>query len=175
MVIGESSNDVEVRERYLLMWAGNPASGTQTVLGPATVYRAIGSSLRMGPKELEAACFRNNLWCRRKIGGQFSLLWTETPTIVHLEDSSNGQRCALGTFEMVSMICDTLYVDREHSRQMARLDESVGKWRSMSDGTLWPELVLLPAPRIALSDSSLLTDALNGGVTGTTRENTTWH
>jgi hypothetical protein len=160
-VNGQSHHD-EARQRYLLMWAANPAEGSQAAIGPATVIRAIGPSLRLGPRGQEVAHFRNGLWLRRKIGGRFSLLWTETFTTVRFEDPLTGNSLAVGPFDMVGFVCDTIYTDRENSRPAACLDESSGRWRSSVDGALWPEVVLMPAPRPALAFDDLYALGLNG-------------
>jgi hypothetical protein len=157
-----SAANGQARERFLLMWAANPADGSQTVIGPATIFRAVGPSLRLGPRGLETAHFRNGLWRRRKIGGRFSLLWTEAVTEVRFEDPSTGSNLVVGPFEMVGFVCNTIYVDRERSRPVACLDESTGKWRSCADGSLWPEVVLEPTPRAAISGNELFLRAMNG-------------
>ena len=148
MINGEGRSG---RVPFLLMRTANPADGSESVIGPATVFRAVGGSLRFGPAGQEAAYFRDGLWRRRNIRQRFSLLWTEACTDVRMENTSTGERLEIGTFEMVGIVCDMIYVDREHSQPIACLDETSGQWRYCRDGTLWPEVVLLPCPRVALS------------------------
>jgi hypothetical protein len=136
------------REPFLLMLASNPAESSESVLGPAKVFRAVGASLRLGPATQEVAYFRDGRWRVQNVRRHFSLLWTEASTIVQLENPSTGESLELGTFEMVGILCDTMYGGREHSQPIASLDERSGQWRSCADGSLWPEMVLLPSPRV---------------------------
>ena len=150
MIDDEGSIGRNGRQPFLLMWTSNPADGSQSVIGPATAFCAVGGSLRSGPSDQEVAYFRDGLWRRRNILRRFSLIWTEASTLVQLENPSTGETLAIGTFEMVGIVCDMIYVDREHSRPIACLDERSGQWRYSRDGTLWPAVVFLPSPRMAL-------------------------
>lgn len=47
---------------------------------------------------------------------------------------------------MIGLLDNMVYVNREHSRGVARLDEATGKWCALDSGVMWPELVILPAP-----------------------------
>jgi hypothetical protein len=162
MSVRSSTSNGKARERFMLMWAANPADGSQAVIGPATVFRAVGPSLRLNLTAQETAYFHNGLWCRRKIGGRFSLLWTESLTTIRFEEPCTGSHVSIGPFEMVGFVGDTIYVDREHSRAAACLDESSGRWRACADGALWPELTLQPAPRAALPGEVLLMRGMYG-------------
>ena len=145
------------RDHYLLIWAANPATGTQGVIGPATTFRAVGPSLRAGPQGQEVAHFRDGVWRRRKIGGEFSLLWTEEWTTLHFVDPHAGTSMALDPIEMVGIVGNTIYVDVEYSQPVASLDPATGRWRSNSDGTIWPEVVFAPAPRQVIVNGGLTT------------------
>jgi hypothetical protein len=140
----ESTASRGTRERFLLMWGTNAATGMQTPIGPATVFRAVGPSLRLGPRGKEAALFHNGLWVRRKIGGRFPMLWTEVSTALRMENPMTGAFQALGTVDMIGVVRNVIYADRENSRPVAILDENTGLWRSNNDGQHWPELVILP-------------------------------
>lgn len=146
------------REFYLLIWAANPKTGAQGVVGPATSFRAVGPSLR-APQGRELAHFRDGIWRRRKIGGEFSLLWTEEITSLQFEDPYAGTNHVAGPFEMVGIVCDTIYADVEYSRPIACLDPATGKWRSSIDGTLWPEIVFTPAKRPVIVSGEMGTPA----------------
>jgi hypothetical protein len=126
------------------MWGTNAATGMQIPIGPATVFRAVGPSLRLGPRGKEAVLFHNGLWVRRKVGGRFPMLWTEVSAALRLENPTTGAFQALGTVDMIGVVRNVIYADRENSRPVAILDENSGLWRASNDDQGWPELVILP-------------------------------
>jgi hypothetical protein len=132
------------------MWGKNAVCGLQCALGPATSFRSVGASLRLGPRGKEAVRFRDGLWLSRKTGGRFQCLWTEIPSLVRLEDPLARQSITLGTFDMIGIFGNTIYAERENSRAVATLDEKTGLWRTPHDNRNWPELTLQAA--INLSD-----------------------
>ncbi len=133
-----------VRERFLLMWGGNTISGLQCAIGPATSFRSVGPSLRLGPRGQEAARFRDGQWMSRKTGGRFQYLWTEAPLILRLENPIAGQSLTIGTFGMIGVLRNTIFAERENSRAVATLDERTGLWQTAGDDRKWPELSLQP-------------------------------
>ena len=160
-----STENVQGRDRYLYLLAGNPTLGSQSVIGPAHAIRLAGPSLRLDREGNHVAIFRDGQWQRRNIGGRFSLLWTECGTALDFENPATGSRVALGTFDMVGIVGDTIHVDREHSRPAAVLDQQSGLWRCCTSGTLWPEIVLRPAPSMDFRGSN---DLLGGKIVAPT-------
>lgn len=128
-----------------MIWMENPINGAQTVAGPATGFLIRGSSLFASTSRNEIARFQRGCWCRRKSRGHFSLLWTDVLTSLSFQDQATGDSLELGHFEMVGVVCDTIHVDRENSREVARFDESSGQWRATADGRFWPEIVIRSA------------------------------
>lgn len=135
-----------VRERYLLLWGSNAVSGLQSAVGPATSFRAEGPILRAGPRGKETARFRDGIWYHRKTGAYFHLLWTESGTLVRLEDSATGETHVVGTFDMIGVLRNVVYADREYSRPVVSFDEQTGLWSVPHSDRQWPEAVLLPVP-----------------------------
>ncbi len=134
------------RERYLLLWGSNAISGLQSAVGPATTFRAEGPTLRAGPRGKETARFHDGVWHHRKTGAYFHLLWTEAATLVRLEDSATGERLVIGTFEMIGVLRNVIYADREYSRPVVSYDELSGLWTVPHHERQWPEVVLMPVP-----------------------------
>ena len=139
-----STTGKRVREQFLLMWGGNTISGLQCAIGPATSFRSVGPSLRLGPRGQEAARFRDGQWMSRKTGGRFQYLWTEATSLLRLENPLTRQSLTLGTFGMIGVLRNTIFAERENSRQVAMLDERTGLWHTGSDERKWPELTLQP-------------------------------
>lgn len=139
------SGATRVRERFFVMWGKNAVCGLQCALGPATTFRSVGTSLRIGPRGKEAARLRDGLWLNRKTGGRFQCLWTEIPALVRLEDPLAGHSITLGTFDMIGVLSNTIYAERENSRAIATLDEKTGLWHTPQDDRRWPELTVQAA------------------------------
>ncbi|HEY4308607.1 MAG TPA: hypothetical protein VGN12_04060 [Pirellulales bacterium] len=138
-----------VRERFLVLWGGNTVSGLKCAIGPATTFRSVGSILRLGPRWQEAARFRDGQWHSRKTGGRFQYLWTETPSLLRLENPATGQSMTVGTYDMIGVLRNTIYAERENSRPVVMLDERTGLWHTVDDDRRWPELTVQPVTQPA--------------------------
>lgn len=133
------------RERFLIVWGKNQVGGLQCAFGPATTFRSVGPSLRLGSHGEEVARFYDGLWINVRTGGCFPCLWTETSSLLGLENPTTNQSLTLGTFAMIGVMGNTVYVERENSRAVATLDERGGFWRTSQDERKWPDLTLRPA------------------------------
>ncbi len=145
-----------VRERYLVMWGGNLVCGLQCAIGPATKFRSVGPSLRLGPRGQEAARYRDGMWISRKTGGRFPCLWMESTALLRLENPLNGQSLTLGTFPMFGVLANTVYAERENSHAVATLDEKSGLWHTSRDQRQWPDLTVQPATHVGDWPADLL-------------------
>jgi hypothetical protein len=112
--------------------------------------------MRLGPRGKEAVRFRDGLWLSRKTGGRFECLWTEVPSLVRLEDPISRQSITLGTFDMIGVLCNTIYAERENSRAVATLDEKTGLWHTSKDDRKWPELIVQAAVNLGDWPAELL-------------------
>jgi len=145
-VVGTRTSRGDAEEQFPGMWVGHSPDGLVAVIGPAEEFRAVGGNLHLGDARREVARFRDEAWHRCDAAHSFSVIWTEAETGARFENPATGDSLALGVFEMVGIVGRMIYVEREHSRPIAFLDEAAGAWRSLIDGRLWPELVFLPIP-----------------------------
>ncbi len=131
--------------RSLLIWTG-AGRGQGSIIGPATSFRLVGPSLRNERTGREVAAYHEGTWFCRPTNRSFSVMWAEHETLVRCQNPATGQTAMFGPFDMIGLVDNMIYVNREHSHGLARLDEATRQWKTLDDKTAWPEIVLLPAP-----------------------------
>jgi len=131
--------------RSMLIWTG-AGPGQGSIIGPANSFRFVGASIRDGRGGQEVASFCDGVWFCRPTKRSCSVMWVEHDSTIHFEDPKTGQGTVLGPFDMIGLVDDTIYVNREHSRGVAQLNHETGHWNLLDTGVSWPEIVLKPAP-----------------------------
>jgi hypothetical protein len=102
--------------------------------------------MRTDRDDRDAATYHEGTWVCHASNRSFNVMWAEHEALLRCEDPATGQSATLGPFDMIGMLNHTIHVNREHSRDVARLDETTRKWIILESGLSWPQLVILPAP-----------------------------
>lgn len=122
-------------------------TGEQHSVGPATHFRLIGPSLRMGLQEEEVARFHHHFGCWYVADSAADIM-----AIAEIEIQPAGPAglhpTSLGPFEYIRLVGNILRQRRSTDKPVARLEPALEQWRLLEDNTLWTELVLVPAVKI---------------------------
>jgi len=132
-------------KRSLLIWA-TAGRGQESTIGPASAFRLVGPSMRTDRDDHEAAAYQQGAWYCPTSNRSFGVLWSEYDAVLRFEDPTTGHSAPLGPFDMIGLVDNMLYVNREHSKAAAKLDERTRKWCAIDTGIWWPQIVISPAP-----------------------------
>jgi hypothetical protein len=102
--------------------------------------------MRTDRSDDDAAAYLDGAWFCPSSNRSFGVLWAEHDSVLRFEDPATGQSAALGPFDMIGLVDNMLYVNREHSRAVARLDEKTRRWFALDTGIWWPQIIIMPAP-----------------------------
>ena len=126
-------------------------------IGPATHFRIVGPSLRMGLQEQEVARFHHHFGCWY-VGDSASDILAIEDTEICLVNPEGGQSPPLGPFDGIRFVGNILRQRRSNDRAIARLEPEVEQWRLLDDNSLWAEIDLLPSYKtVAHADRARVT------------------
>lgn len=130
------------RQNALTMWIGRANDGQPSQLGSATEFRVVGENLCHGADQQIVARYSDGTWHCAVSDHFCTAIWSEARTAIRFENRTTGDRYELGVFEMIGIVGNMVYVEREQSRPIAFLDAAA--WRSLIDSRSWTEVVFLP-------------------------------
>src|SRR5688572_13575932 len=103
-----------------------PLSGATHTVGPTPSFRLAGTSLRLGPQDVEVATYRNGQW--HVAGRSFTVILVEKRATVHFEPPAQGSSTAFGPFERVRLVDGAIRYGEKSGVLLARLDEGSRRW-----------------------------------------------